>query len=671
MKLRYTVRTLMVGLLASVLLMTACTGDGSGNETSAETVADTSVVTEAATKAEEETLAATETETEAMTEALTEAATDASTEPTTEPEAITSAETEATVETTLAETEAGTEDPAPIDTLTMSHTGGVYTEAISLEMSAPEGQTIRYTTDGSVPTKRSTKYKEAIEVTEDALTIRAACFDESGKITGDVVTNTYVIREAKESTLYTVMISVDKDDLGDMYDNVNAKIERPAHVEIVTPDGETVISQDAGLRLFGGSSRSLQQKSFKLIARKTGYFGEDAAYVGQGTFRYALFPERVIKGGAKVGQVLDRYDSFILRNGGNDSLLHTACNPEDATLIRDGLANNFAADVTTAVEYSYSQYAVVYINGNYYGLLDMRENLNEDFVKRVWGVDDNDVVVIKSELDITRACADHDNGGGCRYCGSWFFYETDDSEMAQNTLNEWLKFCEEICGKVNANDAEYNAAFQKLEANVDLVGLKEWYALNLYLCNTDWPHNNIKLWKYTGEPVEGIEITDGKWRFMTRDMDMTMGRYSRPELTSDLDSRAKVDSFWRTLGNYIPAYHDIYSDSGETKLYADALYLQGLFAFCMRNDEFRAEFTAYCRELISEEKQALLEQHYDTLVAQVSPEMGAYIERWSRVIGSNYAVRDWTRARRSLTDFMKNRPAKFEAYLDLCLSMYK
>jgi len=669
MKLRYTVRTLMIGLLASVLLMTACTGDGSGNETSAETVADTSVVTEA----EEETVAATEAETEAMTEALTEAATDASTEPTTEPEAITSAETEATVETTPAEneTEAVTEDPAPIDTLTMSHTGGVYTEAISLEMYAPEGQTIRYTTDGSVPIKQFKEYKEAITVDKGALTIRAACFDESGKITGDVVTNTYVIREAKESTLYTVMISVDKDDLDDMIADYAEKIERPAHVEIVTPDGETIISQDAGLRLFGGSSRALQQKSFKLIARKTGYFGEDAAYVGQGTFRYALFPERVIKGGAKVGQVLDRYDSFILRNGGNDSLLHTACNPEDATLIRDGMANNFAADVTTAVEYSYSQYAVVYINGDYYGLLDMRENLNEDFVKRVWGVDDNDVVVIKSELDTTRACADHDNGGGCRYCGSWFFYETDDSEMAQNTLNEWLKFCEEICGKVNANDDEYNAAFQKLEANVDLVGLKEWYALNLYLCNTDWPHNNIKLWKYTGEPVEGIEITDGKWRFMTRDMDMTMGRYSRPELTSDLDSRAKVDSFWRTLGNYIPAYHDIYSDSGETKLYADALYLQGLFAFCMRNDEFRAEFTAYCRELISEEKQDLLKHHYDTLVAQVSPEMGAYIERWSRVIGSDYAVRNWTRARRSLTDFMKDRPAKFEAYLDLCLSMYK
>ena len=621
MKNKHILRTLTAGIMASVMLLSACN------------------VTTPPVDTQPESGTATETVTSANADAVTEK------------------------ETTP-------ENNTTAGDLTVSHKGGVYTSDVTVEMTAIGGETIRYTTDGSVPTQRSKEYKEAITVDKEVLTLRAARFDDDGNRIGDVVTNTYVIREAKASTLYTVMISVDEDDLDDMIADYAEKIERPAHVEIVTPDGTTVVSQDAGLRLFGGSSRALEQKSFKLIARKTGYFGEDAAYVGQGTFRYPLFPERVVKAGEKAGQILDRYDSFILRNGGNDSLLHTACNPEDATLIRDGLANNFAADVTEALEYSYSQYAVVYINGEYYGLLDMRENLNEDFVKRVWGVDDNDVVVIKSELDTGRHCDEHSSGGACRYCGVWFYYETDDSEIAQNTLNEWLKFCKEICSKVNASDAEYNEAYKKLEANVDVKGLKEWFALNIYLCNTDWPHNNVKLWKYTGAPMEGIEITDGKWRFMTRDMDMTMARYSRPELTSDLDSRATVDSFWRTLGNYIPEYHSIYSDSGETKLYPDSLYLQGLFAFCMRNDAFRAEFTAYCRDLISKEKQELLDKHYDILVDQVTPEMGAYIDRWSHIIGSKYSVRDWTRARRSLTDFMKNRPAKFEAYLDRCLSMY-
>lgn len=620
---KHILRSLAVGLLASVMLLSACTETNPPADTEPESSTSTETVTSA--------------ETGEITEEITRS---------------------------------DTNTPAPAATLTVSHKGGVYTSKISVELTAPEGYTVRYTTDGSIPTKRSSAYEAAITVAKDALTVRAACFDGDGNMVGHVITNTYVIAEAKESTLYTVMISVDEDDLDDMIFDYAEKIERPAHVEIVTPEGETVVSQDAGLRLFGGSSRSLEQKSFKLIARKTGYFGENAAYVGQGTFRYALFSERVVKAGEKAGQVLDRYDSFILRNGGNDSLLHVACNPEDATLIRDGLCNNFAADVTDAVEYSYSQYAAVYINGEYYGLLDMRENLNEDFVKRVWGVSDDNVVVIKSELDTTRFCGEEHESHGCRYCGIWFFYQTDDNENAENTLNEWLKFCKEIVSKVDASDAEYNAAYQKLEANVDLEGLKEWYALSLYLCNTDWPHNNVKLWKYTGTPIEGIEITDGKWRFMTRDMDMTMGRYSRPELTSDLDSRATVDSFWRTLGNYVDGYHSIYEDSGETKLYGDALYLQGLFAFCMRNDEFRAEFADYCRTLISEENQKLLDEHYNALVAQVTPSMNDHIKRWRNAIGSGYRLNNWKDACKSLTNFMSSRPAKFEEYLNLCLSMY-
>ncbi len=580
-------------------------------------------------------------------------------------------------EDTLGEGETTVAPPAaePAKVPVFSHAGGLYTQAFSLELTAPKGYTIRYTTDGSVPTARSAQYKTpiAVDVAKgEAKTIRAACFDAKKKLAGAVITNTYVMTNKLESTMYTVMISVKNSDLDAMMDDVNAKVERPAHVEVVTPAGETVISQDAGLRLFGGSSRQLTQKSFKLIARKTGYFGENVAYEGTGSFRYPLFADRTIKGGIKVGSVLEKYDSFILRNGGNDSLVATACDPEYATLLRDGLANNFAAKVTEHLEYSLSQFAVVYINGEYYGILDMRENLNEDFVKRVWGVADDDVVVIKSELDTSRACKNHENSGVCRYCGSWFFYETGDSTNEQATLQEWISFCKDIVSKVNASDAVYNAAYKKLEANVDIEGMIEWYALGLYLCNTDWPHNNVKLWKYTGQPMDGIEITDGKWRFMTRDMDMTMGRYDSPDVSSDLDSRPVVDSFYRTLGNYLD-YSKYFADEGENKLYADALYLQGLLAFCLRNDTFRADFEAYCRKLISTENKALLKSIYTDMQAQVRPGITKHIARWKYDINENgsYVLRNWTNACKSLTGFMTNRPAKFEEYLNRMLAMYK
>ena len=176
-----------------------------------------------------------------------------------------------------------------------SEPGGLYTSrSKTVEITAPEGYTVRYTTDGSVPTKRSSEYKEAIKITVsrgEGQVIRAACFDSKGNLVGQVITHTYVSASSTEGLHYTVMLTCDEDDLNDMYADVQAKIERAAHAEILAPDGTRIISQDVGLRLFGGSSRGLRQKSFKIIARKDGYFG-DEPYVGAGTFSYPFFPQR-------------------------------------------------------------------------------------------------------------------------------------------------------------------------------------------------------------------------------------------------------------------------------------------------------------------------------------------------------------------------------------------
>lgn len=569
-------------------------------------------------------------------------------------------------------------DPEPTVTVdpmapVFSVPGGLYGDALSLGLSlpdgAPEGTVIRYTTDGSAPTKKSTAYKSALDLLKkagDGASVRAACFDASGNRISSVVTGDYVRADA--STFWTVMISVDKKDLDKITSNINEKIEKPAHVSIVTPAGETVISQDAGLRLFGGSSRSLSQKSFKLIARKDGYFGESAAYTGKGSFAYPLFASRTVKSGVDAGKQLDHFDSFILRNGGNDSLLHTACDPDDATLLRDGVVNNWASLVAPDLDNSLSQFAVVYINGGYYGILDMRENLNEDYVKRVYGVDDNNVVVVKSELDTTRHCDEHKNGGSCRFDNAWFFYETGDSDVEQAAMKEWIAFCKEVVGAIDADEKTYAAMYEKVAAAVDLVSFKEYMALNLYLCNTDWPHNNVKLWKYTGAPVDGIAVTDGKWRFMTRDMDMAMGRYSSPGTLPELNNVASVDTFWRCLGNYVDGYKGIFENSGETQLYPDSLYLQGLLAFCLRNDSFRADFDAYCRTLAASDAADSLKNLYTAAYNTVRPGIAAHIDRWS---GIPVNEKEWIKSCKRITTFIKDRPAAFLKSLDQLMNMYK
>ncbi len=554
---------------------------------------------------------------------------------------------------------------------TFSHKGGLYTETeLSITLEVPEGYIVRYTTNGSTPNKSSGAYQgKAIVIKQsegEATVIRAACFDADGKIAGQVITHTYVTVDETSSRAYTVMLTTDEKNLKAMYADVNAKVERAAHAEIISPDGTRVVSQDVGLRLFGGSSRSLAQKSFKIIARKDGYFGADTPYAGAGTFTYPFFADRVVLGGQNAGEVLIKYDSLILRNGGNDSLLSTAEDATNPTLLRDGLANEFVHHFATNVAASLSEFAVVYLNGEYYGILELRENQNEDYIKRLYGVDDNDVVVIKSELDTTRHCANHSNGGSCRFCGVWFYYETDEDAAAQAEMEDWIALCKKAAGAVNASDAQYKKVYDEVAAKVDLVNVKEYLALSCYLCNSDWPYNNVRLWRYTGPETEAL---DGKWRFATRDMDMAMGRYESPDTLPDLDNRSTVDMFEWVLVNYVDGYEDVRQSSFPD--YPDALYLQGLFAFLLRDDTFRAEFADYCRMLASEESTAYMLEAYSEAFGDAKPLISDHVNRWEGNLASGYKPAVWQRACGNIKKFLQGRPEKFLSHLDRLLGMYE
>lgn len=542
--------------------------------------------------------------------------------------------------------------------------GGIYGDNITLELRLPqnvEGYEIRYTTDGSLPTKASKKYTSAISVSKssNSTVIRAACFSKTSVPVGKVITNTYIFDRKATSKLWTVSITAEGDDLRYLTSNYSESIEIPSHTEIITPEGERVISQDTGLRIFGGSSRAHAQKSFKIIARKSDKLGSDI-YTGKGSFSYPLFEDRIIKSGKDAGQILQKYDSVILRNGGNDSLNATAADPTYPTLLRDNIANRFASKTLDSFDYSLSQFAAVYVNGQYYGILDMRENMNEDYVKNVYGVDDEKVVVIKSELDTTRKCG-KSHSGDCRFCGVWFYYETDAEYTSE--LNSFKKFCQNA---INATSANYNTVYNQISAKIDLDSFAEYMALNIYLCNTDWPHNNVKIWRYTGQKIDGIEISDGKWRFMYRDMDFTFGRYEcsiLPEIKTD----ASVDMFYRTLGNYKNFGID---NSGNNRLYPDSLYLQGLLDFCLKNASFRNKFISICEKLASNESAQILKECYNLAYSNVSGEIAKHIKRWKNDISPDVTAQVWAKSSKRILTFINDRPTYFKEQLNKAMKLY-
>lgn len=573
------------------------------------------------------------------------------------------------------ETEMNTEQNKPgIINPIFSHEGGLYSNNISLELSVPENSSgvnaIRYTVNGDEPTKSSPKYEEPVLLlaSRESVVVRAACFNRNGTILGNVVTNTYIKNTDGRYLNFIVSISAD-----DAYLNGSKGImsnptmtgkewERPAHIEIIDTAGNRIINQDAGLRVFGGSSRALEQKSFRIVARRTDYFN-DIRYYGEGSFGYEFFKERNVLSGPKTKMPLVKYDRLVLRNGGNDSMQATAADPLRMNLLRDGIANNFAAIAAPAVTNQLSMLAVIFLNGQYYGILDLKEDINDDYIKNVYGIDDKEnVAVLKSELDTTRNCSEHPNGGSCRFDNVWFFYEMD--QGADTELDNFTALCRKAISSTSANRA---SVYEEAASKIDLENFMQYSALNLFTCNTDWPHNNVRLWRYTGEYNTELPETDGRWRFTLRDMDFSFGRYENLVLP-EIYTLADTDTFTRALANYRTGTYKYEQNSG---YYPDSLLLQGLLDFCLRNDSFRADFNAYCRSLVTADNINLLKAQMQKTIDSINNEIPWHLERWKNSIDGQYDYKNWLAANAEMLTWADERPAYFIAYLEDAMSYYQ
>jgi hypothetical protein len=203
--------------------------------------------------------------------------------------------------------------------------------------------------------------------------------------------------------------------------------------------------------------------------------------------------------------------------------------------------------------------------------------------------------------------------------------------------------------------------YSDVEAAFDTESLIQYYAMNLFLSNTDWPHNNVRIWRWNGDPVDGVSVSDGKWRFSLRDMDFTFGRYDCLVLP-EIDTSADVDTFRRCLGNY---WGENYND-----LYPDSLLLQSLLDCCLQDAGFRTDFTAYCRTLASDTSRDLLIHRIDTAAAEIRSEIGWHLERWAGTYDGSYDAENWEAQVENMKAFANDRPAFFLAQLDAAMARY-
>jgi len=250
--------------------------------------------------------------------------------------------------------------------------------------------------------------------------------------------------------------------------------ERPAYMEVFAPDGERIFTQAAGIRTHGGWSRAIEQKSIRIIARRE-------YSPGDGQFHFDFFPWEM----AHDGSPITRYDTLILRNGGNDRY-HGIFRHELGSI----LAKNAGF---TAV--SPARPAAVFVNGEYYGFAWLQVRFNDQYLENLFNTPTRNFDLVGM--------------------GEWWF-DTDDQRIIDDLAHK------NSFGYKNLLD---DNIFAELEALVDIENMLFYYAFQIFMGNEDWPHNNLRRWRYTGPELGLTPETDGRWRYVIFDLDWTLGLY--------------------------------------------------------------------------------------------------------------------------------------------------
>lgn len=390
--------------------------------------------------------------------------------------------------------------PGPVQ---VSHASGFYTSGFGVELEAT-GDAIYYTTDGSVPTLASPVYTGPIQIQDrtsqpnyfssivtspvslqpnglvfKGTVLRAAAINQDGQA-GPVTTRTFfvhpdgsdrftlpvisVVAEHRDFYGYETGISVPGLIYAQQFDpsiswwNREANYtqrgddwERPARIEFFEPDGTLGFSQDVGVRIHGGTSRAYPRKSLRIYARSE---------YGQSTIQYPVFP----------GESQVEFKRLIIRNSGND---------HERTLFRDAFIQDLVKHTGVATQ-SYRP-VVVFMNGEYWGIQNVRQRYDRHFLGLRKGVDPDNIDYL------TGAWAEVEEGDAVHF---WATY--------QYMLN---------------NDMAEPVHFEHIRGRIDLENLATYFAIQLFVGNTDWPQNNIDYWR---PRTEG-----GRWRWLLYDTDLS------------------------------------------------------------------------------------------------------------------------------------------------------
>jgi len=317
--------------------------------------------------------------------------------------------------------------------------------------------------------------------------------------------------------------------------------ERESHISIFEK-GNLLIDEDVGLRIKGASTRNYPQKSFNIYFRNK--YGKNKI---KSDF---LFPENYDINGNKI----NIYDSFSLKG------------VSDNNSIRDKFSNKLLQNRKNLSTLTDMKSSALFINGEFWGMYFIVEKLDEKFFQSHYNIPKEDIIFMKN-----------------------YNMESGTDKELENILN--------FMNLYSNKDLSDEKNYKEVSDIIDIDSFIEHYVAGIYLGTLDWPNLNFGMWRNNGTKIENNFYSDGKWRFLTYDLDFSIIYDYEYMVTEDEGYKYNKFEGVKEFGFYPPT---------------------NLFLALLKNSNFRKRFSSiyeeYANNVMAMDKvEPILEEYFNEL----------------------------------------------------------
>lgn len=394
---------------------------------------------------------------------------------------------------------------------------GFYLDDLEIEVQAPAGAKVYYRMDGGQPGPGSGQVYDGpilLEAGEEEkiTVIRFRALYEDGSFSETITRNYFVGRQIRQRYQSVVLsIAGDPEGLfgyeegilvpGIRYDEFlrenpgvhpgggveanytlrGREAEREVSLEMFDADGKEVFSLNGGIRVVGQLSRLNQHKSLRLYARRE--YDEV-----NNKFRSDFFGDLYSLQDGTLGQ---KYKRLQIKNSGQDY---------GYGFVRNELVNRLA-DQAGFPDTLHVAPVCVYINGMYYGSCWLCSNYDDQYFENRYGIFDGTFEILE---------------GGDREK-----YVSEDADPQERDMTEEFNARYDYFAGL---DYTVEENFRELSEFMDVENYLQYFAIENYVGNDDWPDANLKTYRYrAGESGYGEGVFDGRYRMLLFDADYGFG----------------------------------------------------------------------------------------------------------------------------------------------------